>query len=865
MRRLLGKTLLMGSFSYLAMMADFSPLYAYSTDIGTIDTRLISETYSSDKPAGKPVQDSVNESMVGISQPISISGATPAPISQIVSVPASEKVFEPVAQKAAEPVSAKTSEPVSQKTAEPVSAKASEPISQKAAEPVSAKVSEPISQKTAEPVSPKASEPISQKAAEPVSVKVSEPISQKTAEPVSPKASESISQKSAKPLSEIVATPVSELVSQKSAEVVSEKVSAPVTEKAVEPVSELVSQKAAELVSQPASEPVVEKAVDPVAVQASEPVSKHKSKSASKRVVKQTENKTVKSVAKPVSVSAAKHIEHSSRISVPVKSAESGVPVDVSDGHWAQSAVRELVSRGIIIMGPDYEFHGNKPASRYDVAIMLSRAIQNIDTKKLRNMNAEDMKLLRVLMADLASEIGMIKKTADQLFHQDTFIEERFAALEKKQDERLDKIEKAKSPVKFNGDYRYWYETSRVADNSKGKGQTSKNTNRFRLGGDIAIDDSTTGEFRFRVDQKVMRDGDLPAAASVIPTVPIGGTTFSADLVYIEKKNVLGGDFRLGRQPYKLGNGLLLMDYIDGLTFCRKYDDEFTFRGAILAENNSPTRGKSHGLDANLLSFEYDYAASHSIMLSRLENQSDFDKYGALTPRTREDWFSMDLLGSFSSKLGYFGTFATYRNDLTINNTTSAQDHLRGDVDFRAYVIGCKYLASKKFDTGLTIADEHNNFRAFDILNLDYEELGSEQPLKEALNAFAITAVNAGTGNMEGVLPPSSGTAAPFATPIKPASGDNRPTGYNLGDIHGYRDLQWSGRYYFRPDLNLRVVADIMAPSFGRYNYRNIKAFTAYLHYQYNPMLHIELRSINVTSEYGRSASDFRTEVFAQF
>ncbi|MBF0502550.1 MAG: S-layer homology domain-containing protein [Candidatus Riflebacteria bacterium] len=571
-----------------------------------------------------------------------------------------------------------------------------------------------------------------------------------------------------------------------------------------------------------------------------------------------------KSGLKPVSKAVSKSARQPKTVSASATIAKPGAPIDVSDGHWAQSAVQGLIDRGIIKLGPDSEFHGGKPASRYDVAVMVSRAIQNIDPEKLRNLNAEDMKLLHSLMADLANEIGMLRGTEEKLFKQEAAIEERFTAIEKKQDERLAKIEKEKSPVRFNGDYQYWYQTCRVEDNAGGKGQTSKNTNRFRLGGDIAIDDTTSGVFRLWVDQKVMRDGDLPQAASVIPTVPIGGTAFRCDFMYLEKKNALGGDWRLGRQVYKLGNGLLFQDYMDGLTFTRKFDNEFTFRGGLIAENSSPTPKKSHGLDANMLSFDYNFAASHTLTLSRLQNQSDFDKYSILKPRTGEDWYSIDAVGSFSHKLGYFATFASYKNDLDVNNTASSQQYLRTDIDNTGYILGCKYTADKKFDAGLTFADQGNSFRSFDVLNVYYPEF-ADHPLEQALNALAITAVNARTGAMEGVFPPSSASAAPFATPINPVAIDNRGIGFSLGDIHGYRDLQLAAHYCFRPDLQLRVMADFMAPSSGKYNYRDLKAFTAYLRYNINPRTRIELRSIHVTSEYGRSASDFRTEVFTRF
>ncbi len=56
-----------------------------------------------------------------------------------------------------------------------------------------------------------------------------------------------------------------------------------------------------------------------------------------------------------------------------------GMFVDVPTTHPAYSAVRDLVQRGVIVIGAGGEFSGNAPLLRYDAAQWLSRAIRNVE------------------------------------------------------------------------------------------------------------------------------------------------------------------------------------------------------------------------------------------------------------------------------------------------------------------------------------------------------------------------------------------------------------------------------------------------------------------------------------------------------
>ncbi|MBC7170111.1 S-layer homology domain-containing protein [Candidatus Bipolaricaulota bacterium] len=60
-----------------------------------------------------------------------------------------------------------------------------------------------------------------------------------------------------------------------------------------------------------------------------------------------------------------------------------GMFVDVPTTHSAYNAIRDLVSRGIIVIGAGGEFSGNAPLLRYDAAEWLYRAIRNVEGTRI--------------------------------------------------------------------------------------------------------------------------------------------------------------------------------------------------------------------------------------------------------------------------------------------------------------------------------------------------------------------------------------------------------------------------------------------------------------------------------------------------
>ena len=74
-------------------------------------------------------------------------------------------------------------------------------------------------------------------------------------------------------------------------------------------------------------------------------------------------------------------------LSVPTFAAGHGSFSDVPGDHWAYDAINKLVAAGVVEGYPDGEFKGDQNMTRYEMAVMVSRALDNIvaEQEKLAN------------------------------------------------------------------------------------------------------------------------------------------------------------------------------------------------------------------------------------------------------------------------------------------------------------------------------------------------------------------------------------------------------------------------------------------------------------------------------------------------
>ncbi len=208
---------------------------------------------------------------------------------------------------------------------------------------------------------------------------------------------------------------------------------------------------------------------------------------------------------------------------------------DVPAKHWAYDSVSKLAKAGVISGYGDNTFQGDKTLTRYEIAVIVAKAMNNTD-----KMNPETKATLDKLEAEFASELNNLGV-------------------------RVDKLEKNASKVKFTGEIRERYEYS-DGDVNGDKINTNDKTDiktRVRISMTAPIAENVTFKGRLHTESEF---GNSANDSSVV-----------LDQAYITGK--LGDvTYNAGRQPILLGQKLLVNNsqYNDGLVLTAGNDVKVT-------------------------------------------------------------------------------------------------------------------------------------------------------------------------------------------------------------------------------------------------------------------------------------------------
>ncbi len=159
--------------------------------------------------------------------------------------------------------------------------------------------------------------------------------------------------------------------------------------------------------------------------------------------------------------------------------------VDVPMNHWAYDAISQLAAKGIIQGYPDGTYRGNQPMTRYEMSMLVARALATVDMDKA---SKEDVEMLKKLVVEFKDELDALGVRVDAL------------------DERVAVLEENLGGWKFWGELRFdarWadegdgaYANSDSQSGYKHNGETEFDLNRYRLWMSKQIDDKTTVTMR---------------------------------------------------------------------------------------------------------------------------------------------------------------------------------------------------------------------------------------------------------------------------------------------------------------------------------------------------------------------------------
>lgn len=229
----------------------------------------------------------------------------------------------------------------------------------------------------------------------------------------------------------------------------------------------------------------------------------------------------------------------------------------VPQDHWAYSAVEKLVNDGLVDGYTDGEFKGDRPISRYEMAILVAKAMSNVE-----KADAEDQAAIGELQKEFGNELKNLGV-------------------------RMDNLESRMSSFKWFGDarMRYFRNKEGKITNDMTYGNSSQLEHRLRLGfyGDIDKNLSVKGRLKTEDANQHKHDGwsnDLGKGSSHDGTY--------ADLLGLSWQAPHDTKIDIGRIEVSLGQGGLWWENpMDGVSVTKKLGktDVTLGYGDLTAEN----------------------------------------------------------------------------------------------------------------------------------------------------------------------------------------------------------------------------------------------------------------------------------------
>jgi hypothetical protein len=141
--------------------------------------------------------------------------------------------------------------------------------------------------------------------------------------------------------------------------------------------------------------------------------------------------------------------------------------MDVPASHWAYDAVAQLAGRGVISGYPDGSYKGTQPATRYEMASIIVRALAKVDLEKA---SKQDVEMLKRLIVEFKDELGALGVKEDELDGRIAVLEDDIGGWSLSGQLRFD--------ANFGTGDTNWYSDN---NGSAGQGKNQFDLNRYRL------------------------------------------------------------------------------------------------------------------------------------------------------------------------------------------------------------------------------------------------------------------------------------------------------------------------------------------------------------------------------------------------
>lgn len=301
---------------------------------------------------------------------------------------------------------------------------------------------------------------------------------------------------------------------------------------------------------------------------------------------------------------------------------------DVPADHWAYDAVKQLAADGVIDGYGDGTFQGNKNITRYEMAQVVAKAMSK------SNVNGTDKALIDKLAAEFSDELNTLGV-------------------------RVSNLERNADKVKWNGEARYTYNSTRLENNAGGKNKTNDDELLFRLEPTAEVNDHWKVKARLDASTDLAQDRDNDTH----------GNAQDADvsLKRIWAEGQYGTtNVKVGKLPMQLDSKLLFDDEFSGASVTTGNDLKFTAQAGrwnLRKANSNIRTGLGNDNAANMQSVGLQYgkdklslgASYHHLNSDVLKNVANY-RNGA-TSDDAQIW-AVNGGYQFDKNIGISGTYA---------------------------------------------------------------------------------------------------------------------------------------------------------------------------------------------------------------
>ncbi|GHV51894.1 S-layer protein [Synergistales bacterium] len=266
--------------------------------------------------------------------------------------------------------------------------------------------------------------------------------------------------------------------------------------------------------------------------------------------------------------------------------------MDVPANHWAYDAVSQLASRGVISGYPDGSYKGAQPATRYEMASVVARALAKIDIEKA---SKDDVETLKKLIVEFKDELDALGVKLDKLDARAAVIEKDLGGWSLAGELRFD----AKSTGGDHLDGDSWY-----ADEYTMSGRNEFDLDRYRIYLRKRIDDNTS--FTARIGNGTLSNSGNQVMAfehyyvtaklpyDITFTIGRNDTDWEADLglYHDSEEGPWVGDWRMNLLDFQKSWGIVDAELLIARTDESDNAWADAVAGDFLDEDGNPVSGK---------------------------------------------------------------------------------------------------------------------------------------------------------------------------------------------------------------------------------------------------------------------------------